>query len=163
MQQGSNSRGNYLSMVVYSGGGSRIFIIILGDKDGMGWRKLAEALREVGSEGGNGRVLPSSSAVAFTSSRSYREALQSTRDVRKSDMASLLRVGDLPVLGEDQRQYGSGRWPRQVEVNLLKELRDMQALLEEMNFKVKGLYVAFWEKKKRGWAWGVGWGHGIRS
>lgn len=79
-QRCSNSRGCYMALVEYGGGGHRSFIFIPEDTDGRGWRKLAEVLREVG----RGPDLPSppltTLALQQPLARSYREALQQPRE-----------------------------------------------------------------------------------
>ncbi|KAF5466945.1 hypothetical protein F2P56_016823 [Juglans regia] len=71
-------------------------------------------------------------------------------------MAGLLRSGDLTVLGENQRQNRGGRWAGQSEIIVLKELRDLQASLEEMSVKVKGLIRSVLGKEEMGQECGAG-------
>lgn len=51
-QRCSNSRGEYMALVEYCGGGRRNCVFIPGDKDRVGWRKLVMELKEAGSGGG---------------------------------------------------------------------------------------------------------------
>lgn len=108
-QRCSNSWGGYMALVEYEGGGRRNFIFILKERDDKGWRKMVDALREAGREGGfvgrnrGGAVqVPSVEMVAVNQSnkRSYREVLQQKEG--RSDMPISLRGGTV------QRQYGGG-------------------------------------------------------
>lgn len=66
-----------MALVEYGGGGRRSFIFIPKDRDGMGWRKLEEVLREAGREGGPNRPSQPVMTVAQHQphTRSYLEAL----------------------------------------------------------------------------------------
>ncbi|KAF5450040.1 hypothetical protein F2P56_030421 [Juglans regia] len=154
-QKGSNSRGSFLALVEYSGGGRWSFIFISGERDGMGWRKLAVVVREVGNECAQGRSLPSSSTVALPLARSYMEVVQTPRDGRNFALVDLNRVGEVPVLVGAQRREGDGRGVSgQNDVSILKDLRGMQAALEEMAVKVKGMIRCVLGKEVMGlWVW----------
>ncbi|KAG6667250.1 hypothetical protein CIPAW_01G088500 [Carya illinoinensis] len=67
-----------MALVEYRRGGRQNCIFILEDKDGRGWRKLAEVLREAGREGCLVGLAPPATTVA-SSAQSYVESLQQQR------------------------------------------------------------------------------------
>lgn len=106
-QRCSTSRGAYLALVEYGGGGRRSFIFIPEDRNGVGWRNLMVALQEVG--GGDGSGLKKRSEFSQQSNgehrSSYREALlgrkEGSRDVKRAEVTELL-VGGQSSEGEDR-------------------------------------------------------------
>lgn len=52
-QRCSNAHGRYMALVEYGGGDKQNFIFIPEERGSKGWRKLADALREAGREGGH--------------------------------------------------------------------------------------------------------------
>ncbi|KAF5477643.1 hypothetical protein F2P56_004263 [Juglans regia] len=140
-QRCSNSRGEYMALVEYCGGGRRNCVFIPGDKDRVGWRKLAMALKEAGS--GGGCQLPPITTVQNSNLRSYSDVLQGSREVEKfrdvnyAEKVGLVKKGPVTSAGNDLLRDGVGRDVVALkEENLLKALSDMEEQLGELTNKV---------------------------
>ncbi|KAF5461820.1 hypothetical protein F2P56_017887 [Juglans regia] len=141
-QRCCNSRGEYMALVEYGGGGRRNFIFIPGDKDRKGWRKLVEVLKE-GSSGGSRRSLPLTT-TQYSNLPSYRDILQGgrelvrTRDGNSAEKVDLLKSGPITSLRNAQLRDGGGRAVAGMkEDNLLQVLSEMETQLGELTYRVE--------------------------
>ncbi|XP_041000186.1 uncharacterized protein LOC121246196 isoform X2 [Juglans microcarpa x Juglans regia] len=90
-QRCSNSRGSYMALAAYGGGGRRSYILIPQDEAGIGWRKMMVVLKDMGRGGVQGRNPPQEMAVALPQ-RSYKEALEVPRAAQFTVMANMQKA-----------------------------------------------------------------------
>ncbi|KAF5482309.1 hypothetical protein F2P56_002891 [Juglans regia] len=132
VQRCANFQGEFMVMEEYQGGGRRRCILVPDEKDGRGWWKLAELLRE--ASGSGGQAPPA--AMKTLKPASYKEALQQWRPGNQSHQLDRRAVsgvvsGAVSVGEEDGRRV----------VGLQKEmvvrvLSDMQNQLGELQEKI---------------------------
>lgn len=161
-QRCSNSRGCYMALVEYGGGGRQSFIFIPEYRDNRGWWKLAEVLRDVGREDEIARPSQPGTTVAQHQNhpRSYREALQQPRRERVRGRASsdllvcprgaigMQKSGSAAISVYAQSMEEGGR----DVVGLIEEkeqrvLYEMKSQLGEMQDKINWLIRCIEEKK----------------
>lgn len=97
-QRLSNSRGRYMAVSEY-GDGRRRNSIILEDKEGQGWSKMASQLREVSSTASGSK--PIREVLAFSNMVAQQQQMCSSREALKMGQAGMEYHG-----GEERRARG---------------------------------------------------------
>ncbi|KAG2672218.1 hypothetical protein I3760_13G030000 [Carya illinoinensis] len=144
-QRGSNNQGAFMALVEYSRGGRRNCIFIPEERDGKGWRKLIELLKEGGRENRFTGIAPPATTVDAPT-RSYRDALQQSRvfvQDQKTDRlgATYDRLkGPVVCSVGAQNRVGDGRGVVGLnKEDLLRALSEVQKQVEDLQLNILSL------------------------
>lgn len=161
-QRRHNSRGSFMALMEYGEDGYRNFLFIPEDREGRGWRKLGETMREVAWTGG-----PVSQPPQQLPFRSYREALLhkgSTRGCHSSDTLTCSRGGAglqrraTTYEGVQAREKGDRVAVGLFEEKELRPLQEMKGQIDLLQRNINGLLQCAEEKRRMGLGLGVGCG-----
>lgn len=164
-QRRHNSRGSFMALMEYGGGGYRNFLFIPKDREGRGWRKLVEIMREAAWTGG--LVFQPPQQPPF---QSYREALLpkgSTRGGHSSDILACSRGGvglqrsATTYEGVQAREKGDRVVVGLFEEKELRALLEMKCQIDLLQLNINWMLRCVEEKKWMGLGLGVGCGPNV--
>ncbi|XP_041008893.1 uncharacterized protein LOC121253063 [Juglans microcarpa x Juglans regia] len=135
VQRGSNVQGAFMALEEHRGGGRCNCIFVPDDKDGRGWRKLAEGLREAASFGGH--APPTTAGASFLKPPQwYKEVLQTPRSVNIShQLDRRVASGDdssIVLVGTQGCEEVGRRFVGFQKETIMRVLFDMQMQLGEL-------------------------------
>lgn len=145
VQRCTNIQGAFMALEEHRQGECRNSILVPVDRDGRGWRKLAEVVRDVAQSVGQA---PPAMTLISKSSQSYKEALQHPRSLVPSCHMDKRAASGTISTGNQRREEDGRRGVGLQKERVLRVMTDMEKQMGELHANLNRLK---WCIEDQGW------------